>query len=306
MNRTELAVLGAATLFVAIALLWLAWQASTMIGSYPACFYHGAPQPEPLQSASCNALNMLFAEQMKWDQWLNLGLAATAAPFVLGTLLGAPIVARELEHRTAGLAWSIARSRTAWFVQRLLPVASFLIVALILIGVAGSWFEDARFNTGFWRGYSPSPLLVARGLLTFAIGVLCGALVGRVLPAVLLTAVACAIFLPIGSLMDGWMRAEAVPIAQSDVAQTVGARTFATLFRDDATGELISMNDYYNAPQGVAVAHSDTPAGMTVVDLGIPATRYMEFVLRESALTGGLALVVGGLAFWLVRRRRPY
>jgi hypothetical protein len=306
MNRTELAVLGAATLFVSIALLWLGWQASTMIGSYPSCFYHGDPRVAPSEDGQCGALLVMFTEQMGWERTLKLGLAATAAPFVLGILLGAPIVARELEHRTAGMAWSLARARTVWLVQRLLPVASFLIVALILIGIAGSWFEDARFNTGFWRGYSPWPLLVARGLLTFAIGVLCGALVGRVLPAVLLTALACAIFLPIGTLMDRWMRAEAVPIVQSDVAQTVGARTFATLFRDDATGELITMNDYYNAPQGIAVAHSDTPVGMTLVDLGIPATRYMEFVLRESALTVGLARVVGGLALWIVRRRRPY
>lgn len=305
LNRIELALLGGAALFVSLALVWLAWQATTIIGTNPTCFYHGIPGATPSDSPSCQALNLLFSEQMTWERTLNLGLASTAAPFVLGTLLGAPIVAREIEHRTAGMAWTLARSRSAWLARRSVPVALFLVGALILIGVAGSWFEDARFSTGFWRAYSPWWLLVTRGLLTFALGVLSGALIGRVLPAVLLTALACVVFLPIGIAMDRQLDSESVWVAQTDFDSTVGARSYGGgAYRNDATGELVSMSDYYNTQPG-AMGAGD-PAGFTPVELVVPASRYVEFTLREAALTGGLALLAGLAAFPLVLRRRPY
>ena len=305
LNRIELAVLGGATLFMAVALLWLAWQASTIIGTDPSCFYHGDPGVVPRESPSCDALRLMFAEQMTWERTLILGLAATAAPFVLGTLLGAPMVAREIEHRTAGLAWSLARSRLTWLMHRLVPIVAFLILALLLIGLAGSSFEDSRFSSGFWRNYSPWWLLVARGLLVFMLGVLIGTLVGRTLPAVLLAAFACVIFLPIGIVMDRWMESEAEWVAQSDV-DIVGARSFGSAYRIDDTGDVISMNEYYNAAQGQAVMGADQPVGMTPVEFVVPASRYGEFTLREAALTGGLALLTGGAALLLVLRRRPY
>jgi hypothetical protein len=306
MNRIELTLLCAAALFVTIALIWLGWQAQAIIGTDPTCFYHGDPGFVPRESPACQALNLLFGEQMAWEQSLNLGLAATVAPFVLGTLLGAPIVAREIEHRTASIAWSLSRSRTVWLAQRVVPIALFLVSALVLIGLAGSWFDDARFSTGFWREYGPWLLLVARGLLTFVLGVVSGTLVGRVLPAVLITVLACAVFLPISAVMERWMEAEAKPVAQTDLDRTVGSRSFGTFYRDDATDELISMNTYYGASDGQAVMGADQPPGMTLVDLAVPASRYTEFALRESALIVGLASVVGGAGILLVRRRRPY
>jgi hypothetical protein len=307
LNRIELTLLGAAALFVSVALAWLGWQASAIISSDPACFYHGNPGVVPSESPSCEALRIFLSEQMTWERTLNLGLAATAAPFVLGTLLGAPIVASEIEHGTAGMAWTLARSRAAWLAQRLLPIALFLVVALVLIGVAGSLVEDARFNTGFWRGYSPWWVLVARGLLVFGLGVLGGTLIGRVLPAVLLTAVACVVFLPIGTVMDRQLESEAVWVAQTDLVNSVGARSFGGgAYRNDATGEVISTSDYDNKPRGQAVMGADLAEGMTPVDLLVPASRYMEFTVREAGLTAGLALVTGGAAFALIRRRRPY
>jgi hypothetical protein len=306
LNRIELALFSAAVIFVSVALVWLGWLASTMIGANPTCFYHGIPGVTPSDSPSCRALNLLFSEQMTWERTLNLGLAATAAPFVLGTLLGAPIVAKEIEHRTAGMAWTLARSRSAWLVQRLLPVALVLVVALVLIGVAGSWFEDARFNTGFWRGYSPWWLLVARGLLTLGLGVMSGTLIGRVLPAVLLTALTCVVFLPIGIVMDRQLASEAIWVAETDLQQVAVARSIGgrTMYRDNATGDLINMDDYYREnPDGTAI---DNAVGLTLSELVVPASRYVEFTLRETAIAAGLALIAGVAAFALVRRRRPY
>ncbi len=305
LRRLELALLGSGALLVGVGLVWLAWQATAIIGANPTCFYHGDPGVTPSDSPSCEALRLMFSEQMAWERTLNLGLLATAAPFVLGILLGAPIVAREIEQRTAQMAWSLATSRPRWLLQRGVPIATFLLIALGVIGLAGSWLEDARYGTGFWREYVPWWLLVARGLLMFSLAVLIGTLVGRVLPAVLLSAFACAVFLPIGIAIDRQLESEAVWVAESDVQQIVGARTVGgAMYRDVATGELINMDDYHREhPDGTALGNA---VGVTLAELVVPASRYVEFTLRETALTGGLGLLAAGAAFVLVRRRSPY
>ena len=46
---------------------------------------------------------------------------AVALPFVVGILLGVPIVGRELELRTAALAWSLSGDRRRWLLSRVVP-----------------------------------------------------------------------------------------------------------------------------------------------------------------------------------------
>ncbi|HET8586393.1 MAG TPA: hypothetical protein VFM74_00815 [Candidatus Limnocylindria bacterium] len=43
-----------------------------------------------------------------------------------------------------------------------------------------------------------------------------------------------------------------------------------------------------------------------MVTFVVPGSLYPTFVLRESAVLGAGTLLVGGLAFLVVRRRRPY
>ena len=70
------------------------------------------------------------------------------APFAVGILLGAPLVAREIDGRTAQLAWTMSRSRTRWLVGRIgFPV----VVAVVSLGplawtseVAAALLDPAR------------------------------------------------------------------------------------------------------------------------------------------------------------------
>ena len=105
--------------------------------------------------------------------------------------------------------------------------------------------------------------------------------------------------------MDAWMTAEAEPIPMDQV-QSSGPRIFDSAYRDDATGKLISMNDFYNRYGDVALPDGESdPPGFTQVAIGIPGDQYFSWAVREAAILAALAVVSGGLATLVVTRRRP-
>jgi hypothetical protein len=141
-------------------------------------------------------------------------------PTGLGALLGVAITAGEVERGTARISWSLSRARIRWLVVRSLPVGFALVVLLTL--AAG--FAEAGVRTrlltdepGFADYQLRTALVPARGLLALAVGLAAGAIIGRVLPA-LLVAIAFGAALSIGMILafDIWHVASAtfVPYAQ--------------------------------------------------------------------------------------------
>jgi hypothetical protein len=110
------------------------------------------------------------------------------APFAVGLVLGVPLVSREVEQRTAGMAWALSRSRTAWLLRRVAFAAMVLLCLLLVLAIAAS---PRRRSTGPPPGSrlrvvrATGSLLMARGLAA-GIGVLLGAVPGA--PAALLLA----------------------------------------------------------------------------------------------------------------------
>jgi hypothetical protein len=108
-------------------------------------------------------------------------------PFALGVLGGIPVVARELEDRTAQTAWWLSGSRSRWLLQRLGPIVIVLGVAIGLSAltaslVAGDWLR--------WHGAagaqllgSHGPVAIVRAFGAFGVGLASGALLGRTFPA---------------------------------------------------------------------------------------------------------------------------
>jgi hypothetical protein len=109
--------------------------------------------------------------------------------------------------------------------------------------------------------------------------------------------------------MDAWMTAEAKPIPFNESrfgAFGDGPRIFDVAYREDATGKVISLNDFYNRYGDVALPDGEQdPPGFTQVAIGIPGDQWAPWVARESAILGTLAIVSGGLATLVVTRRRP-
>jgi hypothetical protein len=235
-----------------------------------------------------------------------------ALPVLAGILIGVAVVGRELEAGTASLAWTLSRSRRRWYLTRALLVGAILGGVLFVPALAANVLEHARqplvdpgssFNDGGIRG----PVLVMLGLLTYAIAVVAGAVVGRQLPAVIIAlAVTLAVIL---GLENGLMRWE-LSLAEWRLAASSSYNVdvvFDQEYRDRATGLIVDQNSVMAAaPQtdgGPDGAWID--ARYDSVALILPGSRYGDVVAGESAAICGAVLMLLGLGMLVVNHRRP-
>ena len=303
MQRLELLIFVAAAVVVTVASLLIAWGASEARAAFDACYQASGTDANCATSPSLNDFSL-------WGGFAKLGAFLT--PFAFGLFLGVPVVAREIEGRTAGIAWTLSRSRSRWLLQRIVPLVVMVIVLSAAVGIGSEFvtrtnpFADYASNPGFADYTSRGVMLPVRALAVLLVAIAVGAMVPRQLPALLLAAgVTIALFVGLTLGMDAWMTAEAEPIVMNQV-QLGGPRIFDAAFQDNATGEVISMNDFYNRYGDVAIPDGEqNPPGFTQVAIGIPGDKYGTWVLRESAIVGALGVISGGVALVTVQRRRP-
>ena len=252
---------------------------------------------------------------------------AWAAPFGMGVILGAPLVAREIDGGTAQLAWSLSPSRIGWLLRRIAFVALFGLALLAVLAVtsellAAAMFPDRTLTEDFsYFGRRGLPI-VARGAGAIMLGVLVGALIGRVLPAVLAAALVIGLaFLGLTLAEDRWNRAEATlhrfnpEFANSQSVETAALGVDYGL--ETADGEFVTYSEAYErgmnpnfADQdgGWYASEEDLEAGRLLgydARLSIPGERYPDLVLRHSALAAGVGVAALFLAALVVVRRRP-
>jgi ABC-type transport system involved in multi-copper enzyme maturation permease subunit len=303
MQRWELVFLIGGSVLLALAMTVVAWQLDVSRDAVIACY--GVPNGAAI-SASCRST-------IEWGNLLAsavgiLGAAAIFAPFPIGIFLGAPLVAREIEHRTAPIAWSLSLSRRRWLAGRTLPLLVLIGVALIAVGQASELLLSSveESELGFRHYGMFGPLIATRGLAVFAIGVVVGLVVGRVLPAVLVTALA-AVALTAGLSIgrDLIMRAESVWVPMGDQSGEVHM-VFDSGFRSDTTGEVITSEQAYNQyPNAFNEMGEGAPPDMTSVWRIVPPERFGLFVAREAAVLAVTIVAIGGLGVVLVGSRRP-
>ena len=307
MQRLELLIFVAAAVLLVVASVLIAWGASEARATFDACYQAQETDTGCATSPSLNDFST-------WGGFAKLGAFLT--PFALGLFLGVPVVAREIEGRTAGIAWTLSRSRSRWLIQRALPLVVVVIVLAAAVGIGSEFvtrtnpFADFAANPGFADHTSRGWMLPVRALAILLVAVAVGAMVPRQLPALLLAgAVTLALFVGLSIGMDAWMTAEArpMPIDESRFGLVGGGpRIFDIAYRDDATSEVITMNDFYNRYGDVAFPDGEQgPEGFTQVALGIPGEEYATWVTREAAVLGGLAVASTALAAVVVGRRRP-
>ncbi|MBA3689397.1 MAG: hypothetical protein H0W81_11320 [Chloroflexi bacterium] len=307
MQRLELLLFLSAAILLVVASLLIAWGASEARASFDACYQEQGTDIGCAASPSLNDFSTLggFAR-----------LGAFLTPFALGLFLGVPVVAREIEGRTAGIAWTLSRSRSRWLIQRVLPLVVVAIVLAAAVGIGSELvtrtnpYADYAANPGFADYTSRGVLLPIRAIVVLLLAIAVGAMVPRQLPALLLAAgVTVALFVGVTIGMDAWMTSEARPIPFDESRFGPfgdGPRIFDVAYREDATGKVISMNDFYNQHGDVALPDGEQdPPGFTQVAIGIPGDQYWIWAMRESAILGVLAVAAGGLAALVIRRRRP-
>jgi hypothetical protein len=307
-QRFELRLLLAVALVVIGAALGIAWQTRVVRAEQLACYRTAPSAVEGSPGSPCTAQDSSLQALEQAAAFTKVGVIGT--PIALALFLGVPIVAREIEGRTASIAWSLSRSRRRWLAQRAAPTLAVVALASLALGVAGDvlthaapWVEGS--DPGFEDWWSRGPQVAVRATALFGIGVVAGALVGRQLAAILISAAAAlALFMAVYFVVDQWMEAAAEPIPVGPTT-IVSGKIYSSGWRNNATGELLGDEEASLLFDEQNLDEYGMPRGFTMIFYMVPSDRYGEFVLRESALFGSVAALSVAGAAWVVGRRRP-
>lgn len=262
------------------------------------------------QATGCRDLiDEFVAIRSNEASWL-LGIGAGLFPVLIGLLLGSQIVARELEHRTALIAWGVSGDRSRWLRQRMLPMLALAIGGLAILGL----LETRLLATAYPGSRLPrldelgsqGPTYVARGLLAFGVALLIGALLGRGLPTFLISGSIVLILVIFGAPFLYLSIARAGAVWQA-TDQPSGIDTMLFEFSEryrDSSGRRLSQTEI-----DVIMAEPDGETRLVTEFqrevLGYP---YGSFWVIEAAETSA-GVIVGAtaivLTFPAVRRRRP-
>lgn len=240
--------------------------------------------------------------------WFSFALAGM--PMAVGALLGSQVVAREVEHRTAVLAWSLETRRRRRLAERM-GVAALVVTlvggacAVASTSLIGAQNPGLDLGAGFVAYGLWGPLVLARGLAALAAGVAVGAAVWRVLPALLLSVLA-SLAITFGAFVAaplGFPTETIVGGSQSDP----GARLLDAVI--DASGRVTSVaSARAAAPPGLdpGAIVTWTYEHFRPVAVVIPGAAMPDLALREGSLLILLTGVFIGSSAAIVARRRPY
>lgn len=230
-----------------------------------------------------------------------IGIAMYAVPLVLGV----PVLTREIEQRTAMIAWPLAGSRLKWLAWR---AGSVLVIGLVLIGImafaAGQLARtsDPDTDLGFLAHGVRGISMMTRAGLVLVAAIALGAVIGRLLPSLLVgIALAVVISTAVNSLVPYGV--ESTELTPTEITPTEAVYT---------DGQPLHTGDEYRAPDGTPISLDEAAAmhmaGLEepyTVSYGIAGSRYLEVLVRESAVLVGATILFAGVAAVVVQRRRP-
>ena len=163
--------------------------------------------------------------------------------------------------------------------------------------------SDIGFQQHGSRGFS----LVTRAGLLLVAAVALGAVVGRLLPALLIgIALAYGLLSVTGAALPIWAEPARLPESQSVFAGAFPLTTGLEFRWPD--GMPMSDEEYETYLTTLYEEQGPEPDPALLpqeVFYGVAASRYPEVLVRESAALGAATLIVGALAAIVVRRRRP-
>ena len=323
-RQHRIALAGVAALLGALAVfLWIAgtsahdaWAAAT------AC--------QPAGSPGCQGPAAAF--NGTWEVMSNAAILLQVVPALIGAFAGAPVLARELETGTFRFAWTQGFGRRRWALAKLVALAVALAAMTAVFSLLLSWSYRPYLGAGDQAQglYGNSPLVTVFGLrdvtlpawtlAAFAIGVLAGMLIRRVVPAIAATlavyaglAVAAVAFLREHYLAPLVTSNSNVPGTAWIIGEwwTKGGR-FA--FAGNPPDRLLNAYCVFSqSPSGKGGGGSSSPAnpfaqclaphGYTLWTSYQPASRFWPFQWIEGGWLLGLSVLLIAAAIWLLHRR---
>jgi len=218
------------------------------------------------------------------------------APGLLGVLIGAPLIARELEYGTWRLAWSQTVPRTRWLAVELALVTGGLVLLGAAMTAVITWYRapmDQLTGHFLHNIYDfEGPVLTAYILCAFGFAVLAGLLVRRSIPAMI---VAFIPWLAIRLVVEFLLRPHFLAPAtlRQSCAQGCSGSVYPSGISDipPATGHI-----------GDWVLGGAQQGNQLVINYQ-PADRFWTFQFIEAGLFVALTAAALGATIWLLRRR---
>jgi hypothetical protein len=249
------------------------------------------------------AFETQFGILFELSHWLSV------LPALLGMLVGAPLVARELEQRTHLLAWTQSITRSRWATVQLALVLGMGVVASgALLGLLLWWYAPFAQLAG--RFIPPSfdiegPVWVAAAVLALALGILAGALTRRTVLAIL---IALVLFLGVRVAVESYLRPTYEPAitATSSVDQKLpGSRNVDDWIVSsgwlDAHGNQVTR---ISCSEGKTFQQCLQADGVTAQYVSYqPADRFWPFQWIETGIYLAISALALALSVYLVRRR---
>jgi hypothetical protein len=283
-------------------------------------------------ATACNASSPACADLITKFNFMNHvlvgGYVLQAVPALIGAFVGAPVLARELETGTFRYAWTQGFGRWRWTLAKLVALAVVVTSAAGAVSVLFSWYYQPYLATGnqSLSLTEASPFTAAlfdlRGvafaawtLAAFAIGVLAGRLIRRVVPAIVATLAAYAgLALVAGNVLR---QHYATPLVASTLNlpgsawimshwwTKGGSFAFAGAPPNDLLQEFCSSSEVgpSGKPSHVTLAQCLAQHGYTQWFRYQPASRFWSFQWIEGGWLLALSVLLIAVTVWLVRRR---
>jgi hypothetical protein len=264
----------------------------------------------PSARSGCDLIVRHFEGQ--FDSWAAAVRGVAVLPALAGLFVGAPLLARELEHGTHRFAWTQAITRRRWLLSKTALLALGTVLAAAAASAIVMWWRGP-FDTLEGRmapsGFDIEGFVVpAYALFALALGVLAGLILRRTVAAMTATLV---VFAATRLIVLNFVRPSFLePLHRTVVASDTGRQAGDWVLSDtlvDAAGRTITTGR-----EDLAILHAQQ-AGIDphtyLVTLGWqrvisyqPAGRFWTFQLIEAGIFVGLAALVVAATLWLVRR----
>ena len=231
-------------------------------------------------------------------------------PALLAMFVGAPLIARELEHGTFRTVWTQSVTRPRWFTTKLALVLGGCVLASLALSFLLTWWYTpyaqllGKFNTAFFNIEGLAP--VARMIFAFALAVCLGATLRRTIPAMALTLFT---YTGWGLITQTVLRPNYLPPLtltgtdalaprnQDDWVLDAGVRDAA---RHNVNPAQVAQTCGSAGPEATNCIHAH---GWTEFLVYQPADRYWLFQSIEVGVFLLLAVALVALTIWMVRRR---
>ena len=254
-------------------------------------------------------------------------------PFLIGLILGTPLIASELEAKTNRLAWAQGVTRTRWLLMSWLTLVIPVAIAMSLLALTVQWWLT-HVHASVFVGTSliqssqfsisgVAPIAAAVFALSFGAGV--GALWGRISWSIAATSVG--FWLVVGVMM-GWIVPSlapqvAVPLSAAKLPSSLGWLVSAGVRRNPVVhvgSHTSSVTSIVQHCTNIANSSSNMQTGggneslvylnclkshsLQAVNFYQPASHYWILQWREAGVYLALVAALLGLSVWVVRRWR--